>query len=376
MPEFLRSKLAIVTGIAVIGAVAGAIMVARSDEGAPPVKTSSSPASSASPEPSGTVPAGTFGVLPGSLTFDGTSSVARLKLVNDTSRAVAWRASARDPWLSAAPAAGSLTAGSTVVITVNFDPSTLALGAYRSVLDVSDGSKRVAVPVGATVRAVPVLQLPKTLLDFGRHRKGQTVRSFQIRNVGKQPLTYDVLNDRFYVYLKDDATGTVQPGASATVTVTFDHDRSHYGERDFPLQVATNGGSGEVRVVGITDTVGPRAHDENMNASFEDAQRRIHRWARADLRDEFGTIASGRVQYRICTGNPPAAPACEPWTLSEMSHFEGAIWQADVGPLPSCTGATGVYVNWRIQAEDDLVNHQFNPGSSTFYNFRHCAPPG
>jgi hypothetical protein len=238
------------------------------------------------------------------------------------------------------------------------------------------GVEAAIISVSVVVGAQPVLQLSTAKLDFGRHRKGKTTRTFDVVNAGHEPLTYQVSNDRFYVSLDRGASGTVQPGNSATVAVTFDHNTSLYGVRDFPLGVTSNGGAGSVRVYGITDTVGPKATNENMKFIHTHANGQRYRHARADLKDEFGKVVSARVQYRTCTGNRSAPPACSPWTLSEMRAYRGATWEADVGPLPACTSATGVFLNWRIQAEDDLINHRFNPGSAAYYTWIHCEPPG
>jgi hypothetical protein len=316
---------------------------------------------------------GAFQAIPSTVNLGETGSAAQIEVVNPAGAPLAWRASAADAWVSVSPPSGTLGAHGRAKLDLLVNRAGLAGGAHASSVRLTSAAGTARVAVIANVGDEPLLVLPVRTLNFGRARQGKKTLEFSISNGGRSRLTFDVSNDRFYVAVSG-AHGTVAPAGRATVSVTFDHDHSYYGERDYFLHVTSNGGSGEVRVLGITDTVGPRGSHENMTFIHTHADGKQYRHARIDLRDEFGRVVSARVQYRTCTGIPPAAPACTPWALSEMRPYRGATWEADV-PVERCPGTTGKYINWRVQAEDDLINHQFSPGSATEYVFVHCKPP-
>jgi len=327
----------------------------------------------------GLVPSGParFVPIPGMLDLGMSSIAARFEIENIGADAAEWHAAGSASWIDVRPALGELAGGGRATLDVTVDRSLLEEGTHDGSVQITYGPQgKLVVPLHVTVGPQPILSLPSGTVDFGRARKGRKTLSFIVANAGHEPLTYQVSNDRFYVFLDETASGTVQPGKTASVNVTFDHNTSLYGVRDFPLGVTSNGGSGSVRVYGITDTVGPKATNENMKFIHTHGNGQLYRHARADLKDEFGKTISARVQYRTCTGTPPAPPACSPWTLSEMRRYRGVTWEADIGPLPACSSATGVFLNWRIQVEDDLVNHRFNPGSAGYYSWIHCQAPG
>ncbi|HVL33914.1 MAG TPA: hypothetical protein VM600_10090, partial [Actinomycetota bacterium] len=197
-----------------------------------------------------------------------------------------------------------------------------------------------------------------------------------VRNDGGETLTFQISSDREYITMRG-ARGSVPSGATATVLVTYDYDRALDGARDVPLPVTSNAGRDTVRVLGLTDSIGPHVGDNDMKTLHRHCSGGTcsdFRHARADITDASSAVVSAKLHYRVCRGAGSAAPACGEWRLQEMPHISGTLYQADAGPLPACAPQLTVVVHYRVIARDDLGNESYTPGNSTWFFGPHCRP--
>ncbi|HXK42697.1 MAG TPA: hypothetical protein PKV82_07715, partial [Anaerolineae bacterium] len=126
-------------------------------------------------------------------------------------------------WLSAAPTGGRLNAGASVTVTVTFNPAGLAAGDHSTTLVfTSAGGNTVNVPVTLQVRA-PQLTVAPSSFDY-TVRIGATsfTASLHITNTGEVPVTWNLAENPAAAWLSQSATtDALEPGAGATVTLTF-----------------------------------------------------------------------------------------------------------------------------------------------------------
>ncbi len=108
---------------------------------------------------------------------------------------LAVRLSAQPLWILAAPTAGRLLAGASQVVDVGFDAAGLVAGVYDGNIAVHSNDPLHPVvdhPVRLTVGSGPALRASPVEIDFGNVLAGDLLeRTFEIRNVGNQPLAID-----------------------------------------------------------------------------------------------------------------------------------------------------------------------------------------
>ncbi len=154
-------------------------------------------------------------------------------------------------WLSADPTGGHLAAGASVTVTVTFYPAGLAAGDYPTTLVFqSEGGNTVNVPVTLQVRA-PELTVAPSSFDYPvRIGAASFTASLHITNTGEVPVTWNLAENPAAEWLSPSATtGALEPGADATVTLTF--NPAGLAEDTYNTALRITGGSVE-RTVPVT----------------------------------------------------------------------------------------------------------------------------
>ncbi|NMC03419.1 MAG: DUF11 domain-containing protein, partial [Chloroflexi bacterium] len=154
-------------------------------------------------------------------------------------------------WLSADPTGGHLAAGASVTVTVTFYPAGLAAGDYPTTLVFqSEGGNTVNVPVTLQVRA-PELTVAPSSFDYPvRIGAASFTASLHITNTGEVPVTWNLAENPAAEWLSPSATtGALEPGADATVTLTF--NPAGLAEATYNTTLRITGGSVE-RTVPVT----------------------------------------------------------------------------------------------------------------------------
>ncbi|MBK7701906.1 MAG: choice-of-anchor D domain-containing protein [bacterium] len=129
-------------------------------------------------------------------------------------------------WLSIAPEAGTLPAGGTQTVSVNFDAATLC-GDERTALIVVESDDvavpQVEIPVALHVSASPGIVAAPASFDFGLRPTGYAASaSLLLSNDGCWPLTVASLaTDQAEFTVTPAGPFTLAPGATQTVEVTY-----------------------------------------------------------------------------------------------------------------------------------------------------------
>jgi len=153
-------------------------------------------------------------------------------------------------WLSAAPTGGHLDAGASVTVTVTFNPAGLAAGDYPITLAFeSKGGNTVTVPVTLRVRAPELTVAPSSFDYTVRVGAAQFTASLHITNTGEVPVTWNLAENPAAWLSQSAITGTLDPGAGTTVTLTFHPEE--LAEATYNTTLRITGGSVE-RTVPVT----------------------------------------------------------------------------------------------------------------------------
>jgi hypothetical protein len=224
-------------------------------------------------------------VSPGSLSFPdqvvgSSSSDQAVTLVNtgsvpvDISSITTSGDFAVSPSGGTCPASGSVPVGASCTVAVHFAPT--AAGTRNGTLVIGDDSStgpHVIALSGNGIAAVAGVQTAPSSLDFGTVRVGATggTQTVTVTNPGTAPLTFSQISatgDYAVASSSTCGTGSVQPGHSCTVDVTF--QPTHTGTRTGALVLSDNAPSNP-QVVNLTGTGGPitlTTPDFSTNRSF------------------------------------------------------------------------------------------------------------
>jgi hypothetical protein len=97
------------------------------------------------------------------------------------------------PYLTVSPVSGTLPAGESVEITLTFDASELDFGTYQSDVRIEVGdAEELVVPTVLRVFGDPAIEVNPTVLQASVGFKEDTVRTFDIKNTGGNPLEYSL----------------------------------------------------------------------------------------------------------------------------------------------------------------------------------------
>lgn len=127
-------------------------------------------------------------------------------------------------WLSQAPTGGSLASGANATVTVTFNPAGLTAGDYTTNLVFSSGAggNTISVPVTLRVREPGLVVAPDSFDYTVMVGTGQFTAPLLITNTSEVPVTWNLAETPAAAWLAQTAlTGTLDPGAAATVTLTF-----------------------------------------------------------------------------------------------------------------------------------------------------------
>ncbi|MBM3289109.1 MAG: VWA domain-containing protein, partial [Candidatus Hydrogenedentes bacterium] len=191
-------------------------------------------------------------VNPAALNFGSAGTQESLSIFNTGAGVIAWTLTETIPWLSANVTSGTVTTEiDHAKLTV--DRTGLPPGTYTGKVIVSSGGSSKQINVAMTVAGDPTLEVDPLTINF---LNNQESAEFTITNNGLGPLTWNIkLEDPdnagstipFPNYLTvDPASGTTQPGQTATIAVDIDRDLLDDGIFGFVLLIDTNAGNTQV----------------------------------------------------------------------------------------------------------------------------------
>ncbi len=207
------------------------------------------------------VPTPTIAVTPTTLAFGtvtvGTPTTQTLTISNSgTGPLSVTGITSSNAAFTATPTTGTVAPGASLTVTVTFDPT--AAGAATGTLTIaSDDAANPAVTVALTGNGVlapaPIIAVAPATLDLGSAATGvTTTATFTISNTGNAPLDLTGITSSNAVFTVAPATGTVAPGASLTVTVTF--APTAVGAQTGTLTIASNDPATPSVTVALTGT--------------------------------------------------------------------------------------------------------------------------
>ncbi|HET9952324.1 MAG TPA: choice-of-anchor D domain-containing protein [Candidatus Eisenbacteria bacterium] len=169
----------------------------------------------------GQVSSATVGIQNQSLS-DGLTTAFNQPYVHD---GLAVRFAAGPSWLSLNPLGGSVPAGGTLPIDLEFNSSGLFIGDYAATLDVESNDPAAphrTVPVSLHVIGIPDLAVAPASLDFDTLYTGQSaVRSLLVTNLGTDRLDVTSISAGLPDFTVSPSALSLQPLQSATVSVTY-----------------------------------------------------------------------------------------------------------------------------------------------------------
>lgn len=317
------------------------------------------------------------------VTFGRGVSARSRTLINTGQAPLAWKVSS-PPWLTLTPGSGTAEPGKAVAIRMEVDRSALDLGQTKARVPVTSSEGEVAFQVTVETGADPVISLPKPLLDFGiGGRTDEKTMKFTVRNSGNAELRYQASADRAFLRLGTDASGALDPGESAEVTVTFDYSETRVSyDWTAEVPITSNGGSAAMAIVGVSDWDAPALIRDSNGMKFvhdhcSGGSCRPYRHLRGTFEDKSSIILV-EAEYRVCTGSG-AQPTCDEWSEAPKSRRVSGtdlkgVYEIEIGPLPQpCVPGVGVIVQYRFKTADGLRNSALRPGSSTYYGYLHCS---
>ena len=157
--------------------------------------------------------------------YPDTSFGAYLTIENSGNAALDWNISDDAAWLSENPTSGTVPAGGSAQTLVTFSSNGLTPGVYQASLLVNSNDPDqpvVTVPVTLTViPAVPDIFISAPPLEMTLFPEETGDMGLSIQNHGNGDLNWDISDDAAWLSELPD-TGTIHPGNSTLVTVTFD----------------------------------------------------------------------------------------------------------------------------------------------------------
>jgi hypothetical protein len=148
-----------------------------------------------------------------------------LTLQNSGALPLNWTASSNQPWLSLTPNSGSIVAGGQISAAVVISAASLKVGSYQGIINFSYGNSTKQATVSLTVTAppAPAIGVPVTSLTFTTYQgTNPPAQSLTVTNTGNAALDWVATEDSSGASFApvSPTSGTLAPGASATLTVT------------------------------------------------------------------------------------------------------------------------------------------------------------
>jgi hypothetical protein len=177
-----------------------------------------------------------------SATTNGAGS-SQVKLTNTGSRAVTWSAATTLVWVSVSPTSGALAKGAQATVTLTAHPNGVAPGSYSAGLVVSAATGQSSMPLSLTVTSGPVLAVKTTTVAF--HSCGVS-QNLDIANTGSAKLSYQATPSQANALAVSPASGSIQPGGKATLSVTLFCSASQ--GQSYAVILVSDGGSAQTPV--------------------------------------------------------------------------------------------------------------------------------
>ena len=189
-----------------------------------------------------------------------TPAAQTFTVTNTGGRPLSWSAADNQGWLSVSPATGTLAPGASAQLTVTYATGALAIGSYAATITVSapganGGARTVAVSLSVTVPQPVITLAPEFLSRTTNVGTSPAPQQFTITNSGGQPLAWTAMaSDAWLTVLP--ASGTLESGASATVTVTYSTASLSVATWAGTVIVTGAGAANTPQVVNVSVTVG------------------------------------------------------------------------------------------------------------------------
>jgi hypothetical protein len=183
-----------------------------------------------------TVPSPTLSFFPSSFFFSVGVTGGTLSIANAGAGNLDWSITSSQPWLSAAPSAGTNSA----VVQVSVDRTGLSSGSHSAVLSIASNGGNANVPVTVVVEG-PNLHFYPTSFLFAPDVDSL---GLSIENLGSQPLTWSITSDQAWLSA-DPSSGTDNTDVWVRVDRTGLPDSTFLGN----LFITSNGGNGVIPVI-------------------------------------------------------------------------------------------------------------------------------
>ena len=174
----------------------------------------------------------------------GSSTNMNVQVNNSGTDPAPWQASSSVAWLTITPSSGTLVSGATVTLSVVAMPADVAPGKYSAQVIVKTADTSIRIPVTASIAAGPKISLSTTLINVTGAQCGMP-QSFKVINTGDTPLSFTATTSKPDAIALNNASGSVDPGGSASVTFTV---KCIAVFNNYTIGVVSNGGNGSVKV--------------------------------------------------------------------------------------------------------------------------------
>jgi subtilisin family serine protease len=135
------------------------------------------------------------------------------------------RVSTSPKWLHVSQSSGTLSAGQSQTIDLILKAGKIQHGTYESEMELSTNDPdnlKVKVPVALTVEATQILAASPVALDFGEVEVGlSNTLGLTLTNEGNAPVSLSGLTANDAAFSTNFSAGTINPGASKTLSVSF-----------------------------------------------------------------------------------------------------------------------------------------------------------
>ncbi|MFI5276682.1 MAG: protein kinase [Ktedonobacterales bacterium] len=167
----------------------------------------------------------------------------QVKLTNTGSRAVTWSAATTLVWVSVSPTSGALAQGAQATVTLTAHPNGVAPGSYSAGLVVSAATGQSSMPLSLTVTSGPVLAVKTTTVAFN---SCGVSHNLDIANTGSAKLSYQATPSQANALAVSPASGSIQPGGKAALSVTLFCSASQ--GQSYAVILVSDGGSAQTPV--------------------------------------------------------------------------------------------------------------------------------
>ena len=178
---------------------------------------------------------------PLSLDFGLSDAQKTLTIRNNGAGTLVWKASNKETWLSLSSTGSSLSAGSSINVTVTVTRADLKPFAYTDTIALTSNGGNGSLPV---TMPIPGLSLSPTALNFG---SADTQLKLTISNIGGGPLNWQASKRQAWLTL-DPTSGAVPEGTSVDITATISKTGITPGSYSDVISIASDVGDNTVSV--------------------------------------------------------------------------------------------------------------------------------